>query len=78
MSNYYLLNLHKIYVGHPIDYPHHTDNRIFVPLNVIYRLDISPDMIVTDRELKNYPIKTRNCFLDETEWKHIKIFKVKV
>lgn len=68
----------KVYTGHPIDYPYQTENRVFVPLNVHYRLDISPDMILADEELKNYPVNARNCFQDETEWKHIKIFKVKV
>lgn len=61
-----------------MDYPHQTENRVVVPLNVHYRLDVSPDMILANEGLKNYPLKTRNCFLDKTEWNHMKIFKVKV
>lgn len=59
-----------------MDYPYHTEKRIFVPLNVNFRLDILPEMILADDGLKAYPLKSRNCFIDEREWVHMKIFKV--
>lgn len=65
-------------MAHPIEYPYHTENRIFVSLNAHYRLDIIPEMILADSELKHYPLKARNCFIEESEWNYIKIFKVRV
>lgn len=60
-----------------MDYPYQKENRIFVPLNVHYLLNIIPDMILADEGLSRYPLKSRKCFIEEKEWNHIKIFKVR-
>lgn len=59
-----------------MDYPYHTEKRTFVPLNVNFRVDIFPEMILADERIKTYSLKSRNCFINEREWSHVKIFKV--
>lgn len=59
-----------------MDYPHHIENRVFVPLNTQYLLNINPEMILADEGLRHYDMKDRNCFIDKSEWNHMKIFKV--
>lgn len=60
-----------------MDYPFQKGRRLFVPLNTKYTFNVIPDMILTNDKVKKYPLKARNCFVDETEWDHLKIFKVK-
>lgn len=59
-----------------MDYPYQEENRVFVPFNVQYTFNIIPKMILADEKLKNYPLKVRQCFTKDTEWNHMKIFKV--
>lgn len=59
-----------------MDYPYHQEKRIFVPLNVQYTLNVVPDMILADDELRKYPLKARRCLINEIEWDHMKVFKV--
>lgn len=72
-----LMNFHKIYVGHPMDYPYHMEKRVFVPLNVQFTLNIVPDMILVNENLKQYSMKNRQCLIDKSEWDYMKIFRVK-
>lgn len=61
-----------------MDYPYHEENRVFVPLNVQYTLNISPKMIMADEAVEDYSLNARKCFIKKNEWNHMKIFKVKV
>lgn len=60
-----------------MDYPYNEENRVFVPLNLQYTINISPMMVLMDEAVKRYPLNARKCFIEEKEWNHMKTFKVK-
>lgn len=59
-----------------MDYPFQEENRVFIPLNVQYTINIIPKMVFADEKLKHYSLKARKCFIKESEWRHMKIYKV--
>lgn len=58
-----------------MDYPFQEETRIFIPLNVHYTINIIPKMVFADEKLKKYPLNARKCFIKDSEWKHMKIYK---
>lgn len=60
-----------------MDYPYHIEHRIFVPLNVHYLLNISPEMVLADEGVGHYPLEDRKCFIQQRESNHFNIFKVR-
>ncbi|XP_063708006.1 pickpocket protein 28-like [Culicoides brevitarsis] len=63
-----------IYVHHPMDYPYDIQNRVFIPTNSKYDLKIIPDLMLADKSLKKYAMKTRKCSFGDSDETNIKFF----